>query len=248
MYECESGNSVYSRRRPSHNLQSDIAMIPHTFIAMIPHTFRVLPLAVVAFAAVPLTGCRAARVVAAAFHSGAPSRAERRLIDERTTAMFRALTSQRLVVLPVVVIGKTLAYDSAGARTMAARMRSAFLTDAVAESPAMTLAFQPSSNESAIFWSRFKALAANVQASPPQDADYVMLIDVLGAPDRGAIAAVHVMVVNKRGEMAYHAAWNSAQSLYKQVRPKSIDDAVHMVAIDMSQRRRTIASQISAAP
>jgi len=215
---------------------------------MILQTSRVLALSAVAFAAMPLTGCRAARVVAAAFHSGAPSRAERHLIDERTTAMLRGLTSQRFLVLPVVVIGKTLTYDSAGARTMAARMRSDFLANAVGESPAMTLAFQPSSNESAIFWSRFKALAANIQASPPHDAYYVMLIDVFGAPDRGAIAAVHVMVVNNRGEMAYHAAWNSAQSLYKQVRPKSIDDAVQMVAIDMSQRRRTIVSQLNAAP
>jgi hypothetical protein len=215
---------------------------------MIPQTSRVVALAAAALATVPMTGCRAVRVVAAAFHSGAPSRAERRLIDVRTTAMLRGLTSQRLVVLPVVVIGETLTYDSAGARTMAARMRSDFLADAVGASPAMTLAFQPSSNESAIFWSRFKALAANVQASPPHDADYVMLIDVLGAPDRGAIAAVHVMVVNNRGEMAYHAAWNSAQSLYKQVRPKSIDGAVQMVAIDISQRRRAIANQTNAAP
>jgi hypothetical protein len=214
---------------------------------MIPHT-RFLAFATAAVAAMPLTSCRAARVVAAAFHSGAPSRAERRMIDDRTATMFHALPSQRLAVLPVVVIGRTLAYDSLGARTIAARLRSDSLANAVAESPAMRLTFQPSSNESAIFWSRFKALAASVQASPPHDADYVMLIDVLGAPDRGAIAAVHVMVVNHRGEMAYHAAWNSAQSLYKQVRPKSIDDAARMVVIDMAQRRRTLGPQANAAP
>jgi hypothetical protein len=200
---------------------------------------KLFALAAAAFAA-PLDGCRVARVVTAAFHSGTPPRAERRFIDERTTTMLRDLRHQRLVVLPVAVIGTTIAYDSEGARTLAARLRSDDFANAVARPQAMKLTFQPSSNESAIFWRRFRALAANVQASPPRDADYVMLIDVFGAPDHRPLAAIHVMVVNSRGEMAYHAAWNSVQSLYKQVQPRSIDDAVRMVAIDISERRQRI--------
>jgi hypothetical protein len=202
---------------------------------MIYHISR---LVVLTLAAASLAGCRATRVVAAAFQSGAPSRAERHRIEDRTALMLRDLPSQRLLVLPVAVIGRTVAYDSAAALTLATRLRSDSLANAIATFQPMELPFNASSNESAILWSRFKALAASVQASPPRDVDYVMLIDVLDAPEEGVIEAVHVMVVNNRGEMAYHAGWNSAQDLHKQVRPTSINEAVRMVAMGMTQRRR----------
>jgi len=67
------------------------------------------------------------------------------------------------------------------------------------------------------------------------DADYVLAVDVLGAPERGSVGAVHAMAVTARGELAYHAIWNSHQDLYKEIQPRTLDDANKMVIADLAR-------------
>jgi hypothetical protein len=75
-----------------------------------------------------------------------------------------------------------------------------------------------------------------VAAHPAADADYVLLVDVFGAPERGVVGAVHAMAVTRTGAMAYRGLWNSHQALYKEFRPRSLDDVAEMVAADLGRR------------
>ena len=192
-----------------------------------------------------LTACSRERAVvrglyeAIVHNSGAPPAAERARIDEREQTFLRALPERRLVVAPVVILRTKQVYDSTAAASIADSLRRAGLgAPVVAEHP-MVMPFTPETNEAMIFWARFKSLADSVRAHPPANADYVLLIDVIGvAPERRTLGAVHAMVVTSTGEMAYREAWNSAQALYKEFKPRTVDDAARMVATDIIRRAR----------
>lgn len=201
-----------------------------------------------AFAVLPLaltTGCAQVRAVVSGLydafvhHSGAPSRAEQARIDERQRVLLRDLPRRRLLVLPVAVLGQTTRYDTAAAAHFVDEMRAAGLGDHhVADQP-IVLPFKPQPNEARIYWTRFTELADSVRAHPRTDADYVVAIDVFGvAPTRHTIGAVHVMIVTATGDMAYRGVWNSHQALYKELQPATVDDAVHLVATDITRRAR----------
>ena len=170
-------------------------------------------------------------------NSGAPSQEERTRIDERQLAFLRNFPQRRLVVAPVAILAAKPRYDSSAAMSIADSLRGAGLgTPKVAEH-AVVVPFVPQTNEAMIFWSRFKALADTVRAHPPADADYVLLVDVIGvAPERRGLGAVHAMVVTSTGEMAYSGMWNSAQPLYKELRPRTVDDAARMVTTDITRK------------
>jgi hypothetical protein len=198
--------------------------------------FTIWPLALV-------TACTQTRAVvrglyeAIVHNSGAPSQEERTRIDERQLAFLRNLPQRRLVVAPVAILAAKPRYDSSAAMSIADSLRGAGLgTPKVAEH-AVVVPFVPQTNEAMIFWSRFKALADTVRAHPPADADYVLLVDVIGvAPERRGLGAVHAMVVTSTGEMAYSGMWNSAQPLYKELRPRTVDDAARMVTTDITRK------------
>jgi hypothetical protein len=75
-----------------------------------------------------------------------------------------------------------------------------------------------------------------VRAHPVADADYVLAVDVMGAPERGAVGAVHAVTVTGQGALVYRGAWNSHQDLYQEFKPRSIDDATRMVLTDLTRR------------
>ncbi len=169
-------------------------------------------------------------------NSGAPSRADRAMMDARQAEFLRDLPQRRIVILPVAVLGRDRRSDTAAATAIARALRNNGIAAATASTADLSLPFEPQPNEAAIFWSRFKALAVYVAAHPQGDPDYVMLVDVFGAPDRGLIPAVHVMAVTGKGEMAYRRTWNSQQSLYKEFKPRSLGDAGRMVVADLERR------------
>jgi hypothetical protein len=172
-------------------------------------------------------------------NSGAPPAAERARIDDREQAFLRGLAERRLLVAPVVILRSTPLYDSTAAASIADSLRGAGLgAPRVAEHP-VVVPFTPETNEAMIFWARFKGLADSVRAHPPANVDYVLLVDVIGvAPQRRGLGAVHAMVVTSTGEMAYRGFWNSAQPLYKEFKPRTVDDATRMVAADIIRRAR----------
>lgn len=169
-------------------------------------------------------------------NSGAPSRAERDQIDQREAELLRELPRRRMVVLPVAVLGRGTRFDTSTAMAIADGLRRNGISGAVPATTEVRLPFQPQPNEAAIFWSRFKALAAHVASHPRTDADYVLLVDVFGAPDDGSVGAVHAMVVTGKGEMAYSGLWNSHQELYREIVPHSLDDAARMVVTDLTRK------------
>jgi len=172
-------------------------------------------------------------------HSGAPPREELARIDQREEKFLRDLSQRRLLVAPVAILRATPQYDSRAATLLADSLRKAGLGSPVVAAQPIVLPFTPQPNEAVIFWSRFKALGDSVRSHPPADADYVLLVDVIGvAPQRRTLGAVHVMVVTSAGEMTYHGMWNSAQPLYKELQPRTVDDAGRMVAIDITRRAR----------
>ena len=184
-------------------------------------------------------GCAIAKglYVAVVHDSGAPPREERARIDAREAEMLRELSRRRLVVLPVAVLGRSpTRYDTAAAEAIARRLRAEGFSLTTADSAGPSLPFEPQVNEAAIFWARFHALAGEIAAHPRRDADYVLLVDVFGAPERGLVGAVHAMAVTGTGEMAYRGLWNSHQPLYKEFQPRSLDDAARMVATDIVRR------------
>ena len=183
-------------------------------------------------------GCAIAKglYVAVVHNSGAPSRAELARIDARQAEMLRELARRRVVVLPVAVLGRPTRADAATAEAIARRLRAGGLALTTADGAGPSLPFEPQANEVAIFWARFHALAHEVAARPRRDADYVLLVDVFGAPERGAVGAVHAMAVTGAGDMAYHGFWNSSKPLYKELAPRSLDDVAAMVATDLSRR------------
>jgi hypothetical protein len=172
-------------------------------------------------------------------NSGAPPREEIARMEQRQETFLRDLPRTRLVVAPVVIIGRTLSYDSSAALRIADSLHTSGLgTPRVGEHP-IVLPFKPEVNEAMIFWSRFKSLADTVRAHPVTDADYVLLVDVLGVSREGrGLGAVHAVVVTATGDMVYRGAWNSHQDLYKELKPATVDDAARMVSTDIVRRAR----------
>ncbi len=73
-------------------------------------------------------------------------------------------------------------------------------------------------------------------ASSRANVDYVLLVDVFGLRSQGLpLGAVHAMAVTGLGEMAYGAAWNSYQPLYKEFKPTSLNEAARMVVADLTR-------------
>ncbi len=203
---------------------------------------RTLPfLCISLLVTVSADGCSVAKgLYVALFHnSGAPSRNERVLLDQREVVFLRELPRRRLVILPLAVLTRVVRYDSAAALDIAEQLRDARLGSPITEMTPIRIPFEPQPNEAAIFWSRFKALADSVRLHPRSDADYVLLVDVFGDPDRRSVAAVHAMVVTAQGDMAYRGTWNSHQQLYKEFKPATLSDAARMVATDISRRSRS---------
>jgi hypothetical protein len=198
--------------------------------------FRLLPLSLAAGCA-QTCAISKALYVAVVHNSGAPSRDERARIDEREAAMLRDLGRARVVVLPVAILGREVRYDTPAASRLADSLNAAGI-HATASTTEIVLPHNPQPNELLTFWTRFKALADSVRQHPVSDADYVLAVDVLGAPDRGSVGAVHAMAVTAHGEMAYHALWNSHQALYQEFKPRSLDDAGRMVAATLARQSK----------
>jgi hypothetical protein len=138
-----------------------------------------------------------------------------------------------------VILGTKQRFDSPAAAGIADTLRGAGLGKPVVAEQPMVMSFTPETNEAMIFWARFKSLSDSVRAHPPANADYVLVVDVIGvAPERGGLAGVHAMVVTSTGEMAYRGMWNSAQTLYKEFKPRTVDDATRMIAADIIRRSR----------
>jgi len=196
---------------------------------------RLIPLSILAGCA---QGCAIGKAlyIAVVHNSGAPSRAERDRIAARESVMVRNLPQRRLVVLPVAVLARGSRVDSSASVQLAGSL-SARGVHAVPVATPVWLPYEPQPNELFTFWTRFKALGDSIHAHPVSDADYVLAVDVLGTPERGSVGAVHAMAVTADGQLAYHAIWNSHQSLYQQVRPTSLDDANRMVITDLTRPR-----------
>jgi hypothetical protein len=182
-------------------------------------------------------GCSIVRAlyVAVVHNSGAPPHDEMVRIDECEREFLGTLSHRRVLILPVAVLGRDVRHDTPSAGAIAEQLRAKNLGLASVGAEAIALPLERQPNEAVILWSRFKALAASVAAHPRNDVDYVIQVDVLGAPERGSIGAVHVMAVTARGEMAYRRLWNSHQALYKEMPPRSLDDVVRMVVTDLSR-------------
>ena len=177
------------------------------------------------------SGCSIVRAlyIAVVHNSGAPPREELTRIAERERELLRTLPGRRVLILPVAVLGRSVRHEPAASVAIAAQLRAKDRGIASAATDSLVLPFEPQPNELAILWSRFHALADSVAAHPQADVDYIVLVDVFGAPDRGSVGAVHVMAVTGTGEMAFRRLWNSHQALYKEVQPRSLDDVVRMV-------------------
>jgi hypothetical protein len=190
-----------------------------------------------------MTACRQERAMARGLYeafvhnSGAPPREEIARMEQRQTTFLRELPQKRLVIAPVVILGRTTSTDSSAALRIADSLHAAGLgAPTVAKTP-MVLPFKPEVNEAMIFWARFKSLADSVRAHPATDADYVLLVDVLGVSrEARRLGAVHAMVVTANGDMVYRGAWNSAQALYKELKPATVDDAARLVSTDIVRR------------
>ena len=204
-------------------------------VATMRAILRLIPLLVLAGCA---QSCAIGRALylAVAHNSGAPPRAERDRIAARESVMVRELGRARLVVLPVAVVGRTSRYDASAAASLADGLRARGVPATAIATP-VVLPYEPQPNELYTFWTRFKALGDSIHARPLNDADYVLAVDVLGAPERGAVGAVHAMAVTANGQLAYHAAWNSHQELYQQVKPTALNDANRMGIADLTRPR-----------
>jgi len=195
---------------------------------------RLFPLALAAGCA---QGCAITKAlyVAVVHNSGAPPRAERDQIDVREAEMLKRLTGSRVVVLPVAILGRERRYDSTAAVKLAESLSVRGVRATVAGAP-IVLPYEAQPNEMLTFWTRFKALGDSVRARPVPDADYVLALDVMGAPERESVGAVHAMAVTGTGELAYRALWNSHQALFQEIKPRSLDDASRMVMTDLARR------------
>jgi hypothetical protein len=168
-------------------------------------------------------------------NSGAPPKAERQRLEARKDSTARALPTHRLVVLPVTVLARGNPADTVAARAIAGELARRGLGAPTVAPRGDSLPFRAQPNEARIFWDRFLALAAHERAHPRPDADYVLQVDVFGAPERGSIGAVHAMMVAHDGTLAYSGFWNSHQPLYKEMRPTTLDDVARMVATDLER-------------
>src|SRR6185436_1733189 len=144
---------------------------------------RFLP---VAFLSACAGGCSIARAlyVAVVHNSGAPPRDELVRIEERERELGQTLRAGRLLVLPVAVLGKVIRYDTTTAASIARQLRDQTLAIASSSADAVVLPLERQPNEALILWTRFKALAVAVAEHPRTDTDYIMQVDVIGAPER----------------------------------------------------------------
>jgi hypothetical protein len=162
-------------------------------------------------------------------------------MEQRQETFLRQLPRTRLVIAPVVILGRTPRYDSNAAALISDSLQASGLGAPTVADHAMVLPFKPGVNEAMIFWARFKSLADTVRAHPLTEADYVLLVDVVGVSHEGrGLGAVHAVVVTANGDMAYRGAWNSAQKLYKELRPTTVEDAARMVSTDIARRAREL--------
>lgn len=189
-----------------------------------------LPLVLLAGCA---SGCQIARGLYSATvqRSGQPPRAEVRALRASDSSIGRALPSMRVVVLPVAVLGRDVGGDSAAAARLADSLVAHGMARSARAGMPVPVPFVRHPNEAMIFWTRFRALQAEVRAHPPADADLVLLVDVFGTPGR-ALGAVHAMGVGADGALRWSGFWNSHQPLWKEVRPVTVDDALRMVVLD----------------
>jgi hypothetical protein len=147
------------------------------------------------------------------------------------------LPNTRLVIVPFVVVGRGEGYDTLGAVQLAEELRIRGISEVRVDSIPLRVPVIRHPNQLFIFWTRFKALAAYQAEHPRTDADHVLLIDVMGAPERGVVGAVYVMGVTAHGVMTDMGFWNSHQELYQRFQPKSVDDVVRMVAAHLTEPR-----------
>ena len=199
---------------------------------------RRLGAAAIALATLAAQGCDVAQGLwfAIVHRSDAPPRDEMRRIEAREATLVRTLPHVRVAIAPVVVLGREPRYDAAAAERLAAALRARGVPGATSTGAPIALPFRGQPNEAAILWARTAALSAHVAAGPPPDADYVLLVDVLGLTEGGGVGAVHAMAVTREGAIAYVKLWNSHQPLHKEIRPRSLDDAGRMVVTDLSRR------------
>ena len=214
-----------------------VSSCPPVHLSTLPmrRFLKFIPLSLLAGCA---QGCAIGKAlyIAVVYNSGAPPRAERARIATRESLMVKDLGRAHVVVLPVAVVSRNSRFDTAAAVSLAETLRARGVNATAIETP-IVLPYEPQPNELYTFWTRFKALGDSVQAKPVNGADYVLAVDVLGAPERGAVGAVHAMAVTAGGELAYHAAWNSKQELYQQIKPTSLEDANRMVVADLTRPR-----------
>jgi hypothetical protein len=196
---------------------------------------RLIPLSILAGCT---QGCAIGKAlyIAVVHNSGAPPRAERDRIAARESVMVNELGRARLIVLPVTVVARNSRFDTSAAVSLAESLHTRGVNATAIRTP-VALPYEPQPNELFTFWTRFKALGDSIHAHPVNGADYVLAVDVLGAPERGSVGAVHAMAVTGDGQLAYHAIWNSHQALYQQVKPTSLDGANRMVITDLTRPR-----------
>ena len=117
-------------------------------------------------------GCSIVRAlyVAVVHNSGAPPREEIARIDERERELLRSLSSRRVLILPVAVLGRSVRYDTSTAAAIAKQLDATNLGHASVAATLIALPFERQPNEAVILWSRFTALAGYVAANPRKDA------------------------------------------------------------------------------
>ena len=125
--------------------------------------------------------------------SNAPPSAERDGIRARGATFVRELPNTRLVIVPVVVVGRGERYDTRGAVRLAEELRNRGISKVRVDSTPLRIPIIRHPNQLFIFWTRFKAFAAHEAEHPRTDTDHVLLIDVMGAPEHGMVGAVHVI-------------------------------------------------------
>jgi hypothetical protein len=164
--------------------------------------------------------------------SGAPSGAEIRRMEAREEVMLRELPERKIMVLPVGVLNVGASYREGAARDLAAMLRDAGFKGAFAGSRVYDIPYPRQPNQAWLYWKRFRGLADAVKSSPPGEADYVLLMDVMArARDDGTlwrIGGIHVMAVTGRGEMTFGRLQNSLHRVFKEIQPRTLADACHV--------------------
>ncbi len=178
--------------------------------------------------------------------SGAPSGAEIRRMEAREEIMLRELPGLKILVLPVGVLNVAASYREGAARDLAAMLRDAGFKGAIAGSRVYDIPYPRQPNQAWLYWKRFRGLADAVKASPPEEADYVLLMDVMAsARDDGTlrrIGGIHVMVVTGGGEMTFGRLQNSLHRVFKEIDPRTMADACHVAVENLLAARADLSN------